>query len=253
MNKDKHLRLFVLICGLLAPVACAQTAFPNDVHPPTAQFLQPVCSDQTDPGGQLACTCPAGSLLDVDGYGWKLTGVTVGHFLSPTSDDAVVAMQGCETHADNYGGTVLLTRQPGGWVKDWYKAGVVTSQCHKVTTKDNREILACIGASGVQGASSTELYVEDMLRPGTTLMGEDEAPFFRVNDDLRACGTDGVITHSVIEKVEFSDATPAAISVTASLGKRPAAGCVAPALTRYRFEFAFDKGDYQLLSTRSVE
>jgi hypothetical protein len=111
----------------------------------------------------------------------------------------------------------------------------------------------CMGASGIMGASNTELYVEDLLRPGTTLMGEGEAPFFQAPDDVRACGTDGVITHSVLEKVEFSHATPAAISVTASLGKGPAAGCVAPPVKRFRFEFTFDRGDYQLVSTRSVQ
>ncbi len=74
-------------------------------------------------------------------------------------------MEGCETHADNFGGTVLLTRKPG-----YYRR----------------------------------------------------------------------------------DGTPPAISVTASLGKGPA-GCAAPPLKRYRLGFAFDRGDYQLLSTRSVE
>ena len=253
MNTNPYLRLLAFICGALFVLrAQPATVFPSDVQAPAAEFLQAVCPGQADPGGQLACTCPPNSGLYVDGYSWKLAGVTRGHFVSPASDDAVLSMDGCEPHSENWGGTVLLTRKAGGWVKDWYKPGVVTSQCRKVELQDHRQILVCMGVSGSMGASNTELYVEDLLRPGATLMAEGEAPFFQVNDDVLACGTDGVITHSTIESVRFSDALPPAISVTASLGKGPAAGCKPPPLTRFLFEFAFDGRDYQLGPVRSA-
>ena len=39
----------------------------------------------------------------------------------------------------------------------WYKAGVETTQCHKVKLLDQREILVCLGTEGGQGIVSTEL------------------------------------------------------------------------------------------------
>jgi hypothetical protein len=146
-----------------------------------------------------------------------------------TSDDAVLSMQGCESHAENFGGTILLTRSFQGWAMKWYKAGVETSQCHKVSIQDGREILVCIGETGGQGNVRTELYVEDLLRPAATLMAEDESPFFSANDNSLRCGEDPEVTRSFIEKVEFAGS---AISVTASFGQGSSAQpCSAPVRT----------------------
>ena len=147
----------------------------------------------------------------------------------------------------------------------WYKPGVVTSQCHKIPLVTGREILVCISGTGIMGSSHTELYVEDLLRPAATLMSEDEVPFFVAPDNIHTCGYDPehetkpfAITYSFIEKVDFSSATPPTVSVTASYGRYSPApeeaktcasnadGWVKPIPTKwYRLEFTFDGRSYR--------
>ena len=105
-------------------------------------------------------------------FPWTLTRVTRGHFLSPTSEDAALSMEGCEPHSENFAGTILLTKHDGQWVMDWYKEGSVTQQCHKIRLKTGRDILVCIGQSGAQGVVWTDLYLEDLLHPTANLMAE---------------------------------------------------------------------------------
>lgn len=236
---------------LLSMAALAQTTeprgpnFPTDGKPPSqaegTALLKAVCGDKVQAGEQPACECPVGSNLFVDGFSWKLTRVTRGHFLSPFSDDAVLAMDGCEPHSENWGGTVLLTRGFNGWRIQWYKAGVITSECHKAALPDSREILICLGRSGAQGNANTELYVEDLLHPGATLMMEDEAPFFRAPDNILACPPEGDVVHSYIDKVEFSSSVPPAIDVIASYGSTSAVpgSCPMPAVKSYHLNFRF--------------
>jgi len=116
--------LFLLPVGLVSG-----QSFPSDGKSPAkasgAELLEAVCSGQVVVvGDKIGCgkeylyfTGFADDELD-----WSLTGVTRGHFLSPTSDDAVLSAEGCEPHVANFGGTILLTRSFQGWVMEWYKA-----------------------------------------------------------------------------------------------------------------------------------
>jgi hypothetical protein len=47
-------------------------------------------------------------------------GARYGHFLSPTSDDAVIYAAG-ESHPTFWGGTLLLTKRGSEWAPIWYK------------------------------------------------------------------------------------------------------------------------------------
>jgi hypothetical protein len=125
---------------------------------------------------------------------------------------------------------------------EWYKPGIVTSQCHKVPLQDGREILVCIGETGGQGNVRRELYVEDLLRPAATLMAEDESPFFSANDNSLRCGEDPEVTRSFIEKVAFAGS---AISVTASFGQGSSAQPCSPPVKSHHLDFVFDGHDYK--------
>jgi hypothetical protein len=99
-------------------------------------------------------------------------------------------MSGCEPHSENFGGTILLTRESGSWKKLWYKAGVETRQCHKVKQATGREILVCLGGYGGQGFVSTSLYVEDLTTPTPALMAntQPDGNLFEVEDNVATCG-----------------------------------------------------------------
>jgi hypothetical protein len=160
-------------------------------------------------------------------FDWSLYRVTRGHFLSATSDDAVLAMLGCEPHSENFGGTVLLSRTSRQWNMLWYKPGIETSQCHKVQLRAAREILVCTGEYGGQGNNSIALYVEDLLRPAPSLMA-GRSHFFEINDNTRTCG------HGEIPM------TPATAQACLNQAFAP------PPVKSYRLEFIFNGHDYTL-------
>jgi hypothetical protein len=149
----------------------------------------------------------------------------------------------------------------------WYKAGVETSQCHKVQLQTGREILACLGEDGYPGGVVTELYVEDLLNPRAALRAEEAAPFLRAVDSSFGCVSYSedetesfTLTRAFIEKVEFpampSGDAGLGISVTASFGQRSITppitrSCVTsptgfiPPVKSYHLDFVFDGHDYK--------
>src|SRR5580704_16530329 len=56
---------------------------------------------------------------DTNGGGgkWEIKAVFSGHFVSPSSEDLLVSGSGCAPHADDCGGSFLLTKQGPSWQK----------------------------------------------------------------------------------------------------------------------------------------
>jgi hypothetical protein len=195
--------------------------------------------------------------------------VTHGHFLSESSEDAALSMEGCEPHSENFAGTILLSRHDHRWVMDWYKQGLVTDQCHKIRLDSGREILACMGQFGAQGFARTELYIADLLSPTGSLMAGGGGEFFHVSDTTGTCGSDLMnnanvdrITRTVIDRVEFRGVL---LSVTAEFGQKQGTleevqRCIGemnaggfrappkfwPPTKTYRIDFVFDGKTYRV-------
>lgn len=98
---------------------------------------------------------------------WEADGVIFGHFLSPASDDAAVNCFACENHPDLWGGTLLLTKRQGKWQPVWYKAGVITRHCRRISLTTGRQILFCEGTDGGMGHNLHFLYTVDFANPKT--------------------------------------------------------------------------------------
>jgi hypothetical protein len=96
---------------------------------------------------------------------WEADGVIFGHFLSPTSDDAAINCFACEGHPNLYGGTLLLTKKSGEWQPVWYKAGVITRHCRRVSAPTGRQILFCEETDGGMGHNIHGLYIVDFTKP----------------------------------------------------------------------------------------
>ncbi len=96
---------------------------------------------------------------------WEADGVLFGHFLSPTSEDAAVNCFGCNGHAELFGGTLLLTKKSGNWEPVWYKAGVITRHCRRVSLATGRQILFCEEIDSGMGHSIHGLYIVDFTNP----------------------------------------------------------------------------------------
>ncbi len=270
--------LLILATGLAMlaqPSDRPEPAFPSDGMDPSqaggAQLLEAVCPGGVANGKEIECRTGCADFTDFgksEGFTWSLGAVTRGHFLSPTSEDAVLWMLGCEPHSENFGGTVLLTRRSEGWSMLWYKAGVQTAQCHKAPLRNGREILVCMGTAGAQGNNSTDLYVEDLLDAKPTLMaGEGEnAAFFSASDTSLTCGWNEddkrkpyPVVRAQIKKVKFSTSKAngaSVVSVTAGIGKKAVKpeeaetclkkqGGILPPMKNYRMDFIFEGHSYE--------
>jgi len=262
------------------PRGAPKPVFPVDTQDPKlaggAELLEAVCPGRVDVGKEIQCTteCPEFTGFGGGGPRWNAAGVIRGHFLSPSSDDVVLAMEGCESHGANFGGTILLTRRSQKWRMLWYKAGVPTQQCHKIKRSDRREILICIGSYGGQGNVWTALYMEDLLSPYATLMAGDAGILFEVFDNILTCGSMSddpskptPLTRHYIERVEFRtrpDGSIRGLSVLAREGERSMTSeqvqvCIAeqlptrphrgidfsPPTKPYRVDFTFDGSSFK--------
>ena len=85
-----------------------------------------------DDKGAINCpVCPQNSDFAANPAefgGWTYSGMLFGHFTSATADEALLNAQGCESHANNYGGDFLLRRQGGNWVPVRYLSGAVINE-----------------------------------------------------------------------------------------------------------------------------
>jgi hypothetical protein len=277
----KAFRTALLAVGMVAwaslvPPLMADEIFPSDGRAPQpvdAELLRAVCPGQLD-----GSVCRGGC----DNWDLKIVAVTRGHFLSPTSEDAVLSTDDpCGSPAESNGATILLTRRSQRWKMLWNNWGVNTARCHKVMMRDRREILVCIDNFSHHGVGSTGVHAEDLINdslqfgwtePGVYIGGHTwpRGDFFALPDNSFCC-TEGPpvigfpLTWGSVEKVEFATDTaggPPPISVTASFGKgvwtaeairftaegighdRSALQSAAP-LKRYRIDFVFDGQDYK--------
>jgi hypothetical protein len=274
----------IFVCAFLilsSRADAAQALFPSDGEDPklggSLELLETVCPGRVTIGKEVRCriVCPKFTGFPGEDYGWSLARVTRGHFLSATSEDAALSMEGCQPHSRNFGGTILLTRRAQRWSMIWYKPGVDTNLCHKIGLPNGREILLCMGEYGGQGLRITSLYLEDLRNPIATMIAADgKSEFFSVSDNTLTCGQNDEdvsnpepLTRASIRRVEFNthDANrPASISVTADFGERAmtpenvkrcedelirqhrVVSELLPATKRYRINFFFDGHDYKV-------
>jgi hypothetical protein len=226
-----------LLILVLAAAAWAQphkTIFPSDSKDPKqsggAEMLEAVCPGRVIVDKEIGCrgVCPEFTGFHGEDLGWAMTAVTRGHFVAAESDDVVLATSGCEDHSNNFGGTILVTRRSQTWRLLWYKAGVDTSQCHKLSLGDGREILVCLGGWGGQGLVETGLWVEDLRAATPMIAGGDKSPFFEVWDNAGTCGENPEddsksepLQYAYIVRIEFkNNRVVPGISITAHFGKR---------------------------------
>jgi hypothetical protein len=129
--------------------------------------------------------------------------VTFGHFLSPKSEDAVVGTSGCEPHSLLFGGSFLLTKREGKWVSLGYHSGVITNQCHKLSTGSGVDFLLCSHVLGAQGSVSRVLRAYDFRTPKRPRILISLA----VWNEMRAHDVDAfpVAEQGVIESVSSDD------------------------------------------------
>lgn len=151
------------------------------------ELMTSVCPGGADTG---SCgTCP--SFVDSGGFDEKmtLTAVTYGRFLNAGDTYALLDLSGCEPHANNFGGSVLLRwRGLTRWDFVKYLPGLRSGDCLRYPSRGGRETLLCEGGYAGMGIVDTSLFQVDLARyPAGTKDKPDYGLLFVLEDSSGAC------------------------------------------------------------------
>ncbi len=234
------LQLMILCSGfVLAGAHSSQTPTPKQAR----ELMTNVC-----PGGASsgACSvCP--DFVDSGDFGGKMTleAVTYGKFLNNKDTYALLDLSGCEPHANNFGGSVLLKwRGLTRWEFVKYFPGLRPSDCQKYPAQGGRETLLCEGVYSGMGIVDTSLFQVDLL----SSPGDTDTSLFVLEDSTEAClSTASVQTLSSWQQVNLNgDARPdlrvKLLSGSGKTGRSPEK-CddpVAIPTRAYTLEYTFD-------------
>ena len=153
----------------------------------TKELMASVCRSGAATG---ACT-PCPSFVGDGSLEGTLTpqAVTYGKFLNGRDIYALLDLSGCESHASNFGGSVLLRwRGLTRWDFVKYLPGLRSGDCQKYPAAGGRETLLCEGGYAGMGIVDTSLFQLDLARAlaGTDTTSGDDAPLF-LEDNTLAC------------------------------------------------------------------
>ncbi len=201
-----------------------------------SKLLRGICPG--DANASACQVCPRSP-----GGRWEVSAVYLGHFLSPASEDALVSTMGCESHADDFGGSHLLSKAGSSWREIRYVAGMIAGDCRKLSGADGRDRLVCGNEDAWQGHSFLTLYILDPAHDGPA------GGFFSLEDTTGAAEPE--VRSASIDRVDFlpmAEKPQVRIVVYASLGKVSVAATllareteiVKPATVRRRYDFIFD-------------
>ncbi len=179
---------------------------------------------------------------------WELrSGTMWGHFTSPNAENLLVTGFGCDSHANNFGGSYMFTRKAGRLRLLKYDPALFVDDCHVFPYADGRDFLVCKGGWFGMGEGTGWVFVATF-----DATGEDkDTTLFMVKDTTGTCGSDPaqVVHSSDITDLKFSTKENGELTgMTMMLGNIRCSqvgelqkGKTAPAsLKTYEIEFTFD-------------
>ena len=199
---------------------------------------------------------PEGTDFSGDGHStWEMYAETPGHFTSPQDDNLILDGTGCDSHANNFGGSFVFTLKSGKPRLLKYDSGLITDECHKFTYSDGRDFLVCRGGWGGMGENDGFVFAAAFDATGKSAA----AYLIKVTDTTATCGDDPAVgvQESDIKDIKFSTKDSGEITgltVTATLGYPKCSQVKAEEKTRkpssavktYEIEFLFDGKHFQV-------
>lgn len=135
--------LGLLFASSLAAPSASDTRVPSLKE--ARELLAVVCPGAFGTDGKLASCHPCPAFIKAGGEDtFTLETVAYGHFLNRHETDAILDFSGCEPHAANFGGSVIL-RWKGltNWSFVRFEEGLRTDDCLKYRTRDGHDLLVC--------------------------------------------------------------------------------------------------------------
>jgi len=121
------------------------------------------CLTSTDPAPELDGTI----VLDADReHFYALRTLVRGSFTRAGATQIAASLDGCESHAENYGGMLVAEAQGASWARVRYDSGMHPETCLPFRHADGHDLLVCRWQDGHQSFVHDRLVVYD-LEPGT--------------------------------------------------------------------------------------
>ena len=162
---------------LPAPIVPAETSFPSGADRSKLELLKGLCPlGVKQDGNKVLVGCracppfsgadgvPDGKVVEDPESFFPLEVVVAGSFSRPAADQVALVFQGCESHAENYGGTVLAERAQGAWGAVFYATGLHPSQAKAFRRSDGRDILVGLYSDVHQGTATQTVLSFDFAQ-----------------------------------------------------------------------------------------
>lgn len=255
------LRFTITLLPVVLAVAClgqARPQFntasagvkPSDIESAVSLLCQAKDIKRGKNGGVEGCrTCPEGTSLR--GSEWEIYAQTPGHFTSAQVDNLILDGTGCDSHADNFGGSFVFSIELGKARLMHYNPGLITDQCHKFAYSDGRNYLICRGGWSGQGEADPYVFMASFDTKGVG----SSFNLIALRDTTGTCGDDSsqIVRESEIKDVQFTPANSekiTGVTVTATFANlrcsrvaasaKPKTAKPEPAVKTYEVEFVFD-------------
>ena len=190
-------------------------------------------------------TCPEGTDFHGEGQSeWQMYAETPGHFTSAQDDNLILDGTGCDSHANNLGGSFVFKIVAGKARLVRYNPGLITDECHKFDFTDGRNYLICRGGWFGQGEADATVFMAIFDAIGKGVVSN----LISVRDTTGTCGdSPQLVRESDIKEIEFSPADSAQITgltITATFGNvrcsQVEAKSKKPMVKSYEIEYVFD-------------
>lgn len=131
---------------------------------------------------------------------FTLVSLLEGRFSQPRTHEVYAEFSGCEPHATEGGGSVLLRGTGRALAVVRYEPGLLISDCRRLRRRDSRELLVCVASHTAQGNTDLTVFVHDAATPDKPPVG----PLVSLEDNTGA-GTGDVYRAASVDDIELVD------------------------------------------------
>jgi len=146
-----------IICGLTISINANESVVYSSL---SYDLMKSICKSKVEfaEGGMPVCT----SCLEVSAFrststeSFAFEKVFYDDFTGNGTKEVFVVTAGCESHADNWGGSILFRKIGNRWQRVFYRAGHL-GKCKKLQTANGRHEILCLGEYMNQGYGNDRL------------------------------------------------------------------------------------------------
>jgi hypothetical protein len=183
-----------------------------------ADILTATCDGEVM--GDICSRCPVSD----EEHPWSITGLVIGHFSSPHSEEAFAGVGSCFYSGSANPIGLMLAKRDGKWTRLEEILAFDPGKCMRRRLRSGREFLICESFESTRDS-------ERLYSLSTLLVENGHAKFhnlFTASDTTRAC-REGKAQQAAVKKVEFRDLNGDGwedIAITASYGSFQMTGAV---------------------------